>query len=226
MYPIRAAIHLFWTGWYKSVIKVYMKRAKTHRSRMGRPREFSEPDALDAAMRVFWAKGYEGTSLDDLTGAMQINRSSLYSTFGDKEELFRRVVERYREGPVACIYKAFSAHTARSVIEGLLRGTVTFLSDSSHPKGCLSLQGGLTCGTGTERVKQMMIEWRKSGIAQLQRRMQQARSEGDLPKDVDPASLARYLFSLMNGLAVLAANGATAAEMNATVELALRSMPV
>lgn len=203
-----------------------MKRARSQQRKMGRPREFSEADALDAAMRVFWSKGYEGTSLDDLTRAMHINRSSLYSSFGDKEELFRRVVDRYREGPTACINKSLSAPTAREAIEGFLRGTVTFLSDASHPKGCLSLQGGLACGTGTERVKQMMIEWRKSGITQLQKRMQRARSEGDLPEDVDPGSLARYLFSLMSGLAVLAANGATAAEMNATVEMALRSMPV
>jgi AcrR family transcriptional regulator len=63
---------------------------------MGRPREFSEAEALDSAMRVFWEKGYEGTSLDDFTAAMRINRSSLYSTFGDKPTLFRRVIERYR----------------------------------------------------------------------------------------------------------------------------------
>ena len=193
---------------------------------MGRPREFSEPNALDAAMRVFWAKGYEGTSLDDLTRAMRINRSSLYSSFGDKEGLFRRVVERYRQGPVSSIYSSFSAATAREVIEGLLRGTVKFLSDPNHPKGCLSLQGGLTCGTGTERVKQMMIEWRNSGIMQLEKRMQQARSERDLREDVDPSSLARYLFSLMSGLSVLAANGASAAELTAAVDVALKSMPV
>ncbi len=203
-----------------------MKQVKTQSAKMGRPREFSEADALDAAMRVFWAKGYEGTSLDDLTRAMRINRSSLYSTFGDKEELFRRVVERYQHGPVACIYKAFLAQTARDVIEGLLRGTVKFLSDPSHPKGCLSLQGGLTCGTGTERVKQLMIDWRKGALKQLQKRMQQARSDGDLPSKVDPNSLAQYVFVLMNGLGVLAANGAPAADMDAAVEIALKSLPV
>ncbi len=226
MWRRAAAIHLFWTGWYKSGIKLYMKRVKTPLAKMGRPREFSEADALDAAMRVFWAKGYEGTSLDDLTRAMRINRSSLYSAFGDKEELFRRVVERYQNGPVACIYKAFSAATARDVIEGLLRGTVKFLSDPSHPKGCLSLQGGLTCGTGTERVKQLMIDWRKGALKQLQQRMQQSRSDGDLPSKVDPNSLAQYVFALMNGLAVSAANGASAADLNSAVEIALKSLPV
>jgi AcrR family transcriptional regulator len=193
---------------------------------MGRPREFSEADALDAAMRVFWEKGYEGASLDDLTRAMKINRSSLYSSFGDKESLFRRVVDRYGEGPLSFLQEALNQRSARAVIENLLRGTVTFLSDSTHPKGCLTLQGGLTCGTGSERVKQMMIDWRENGLAQLQKRMQQARSEGDLPKNVDAASLARYVFILMNGLGVQAANGASAAEMKAAIEVALKSMPV
>ncbi len=78
-----------------------MEPAKDSLARMGRPRRFREEDALDAAMRVFWQKGYEGTSLDDLTKAMKINRSSLYSTFGDKEALFRRVMEQYNAGPMS-----------------------------------------------------------------------------------------------------------------------------
>lgn len=203
-----------------------MRREKAKQAKMGRPREFSEPDALDAAMRVFWAKGYEGASLEDLTRAMRINRSSLYSSFGDKEELFRRVVARYNEGPIAYLHQAMSQPTARTVIEALLRRTVEFLSDSSHPKGCLSLQGGLACGSGTEGVKQMMVDWRNGGLAEIQKRMQRARSEGDLPEGVDPSPLARYVFALVNGLAVQAASGASAREMNAAVEIALKSMPV
>lgn len=193
---------------------------------MGRPREFSEPEALDAAMRVFWEKGYEGASLDDLTRAMGINRSSLYSSFGDKEELFRRVVERYKGGPIAFLHDALAKPSVRMVIETLLRNTVKFLSDSSHPKGCLTLQGGLTCGTGSEKIKQMMINWRKSGLIDLQKRMQRARTEGDLPKHIDPASLARYVFVILNGLSVQAVNGASGAELNAAVDIALQSLPV
>src|SRR5450432_2916250 len=74
--------------------------------KMGRPRTFREEDALDAAMRVFWEKGYEGASLDDLTQAMGINRSSLYSSFGDKAALFRRVIDRYGAGPIAYLWEA------------------------------------------------------------------------------------------------------------------------
>lgn len=193
---------------------------------MGRPREFSEEAALDAAMRVFWEKGYEGTSLDDLTRAMKINRSSLYSSFGDKENLFRRVMERYSTGPLSYLFEALNLPTARQVIESLLRGSVRFLSDTTHPRGCLSLQGGLACGSGNEKVKQAMIEWRAQGLTHLHKRFQKSLADGDLPADVNPKDLARLVMIVMNGLGVQAATGACSAEMNRAVELALRSLLV
>jgi len=193
---------------------------------MGRPREFSEAAALDAAMRVFWERGYEGTSIDDLTAAMGINRSSLYASFGDKEALFRRVLDHYAAGPMAFVNEALQLATARGILEALFRGTVKFLGDPSHPRGCLSLQGGLACGTGVESVRQTMVACRKGPIQMLQKRLEQARKKGDLPQDVDPKDLARYAAVVMNGLSVQAANGATQAEMNRAVELALRSLPI
>lgn len=193
---------------------------------MGRPREFSEAAALDAAMRVFWEKGYEGASLDDLTRAMGINRSSLYASFGDKEDLFNQVIARYAEGPMAFIREAFQQPTARAVVENLLRSAVAFLGDPTHPRGCLSLQGGLACGSTAEGVKRTMIDWRRQGLKQLEERMRRAQKEGDLARDVDAKDLARYISIVMNGLAVQAVNGATRAEMNRAVKLALRSMPV
>jgi len=195
-------------------------------AKMGRPREFDEDAALDAAMCVFWEKGYEGTSLDDLTEAMQINRSSLYSTFVDKESLFRRVIERYQAGPLSFIHQALHQPTARGVVENLLRSTVRFLNDGSHPRGCLSLQGGMACGSGNEEVNQALLDWRNQGLLYIQKRMQRAKAEGDLAKDVDPKDLARLVVILLNGLSVQAVNGATVAEMNRAVELALRSLPL
>ncbi len=200
--------------------------SETSHAKIGRPRAFSEPDALDAAMRVFWEKGYEGASLDDLTQAMGINRSSLYATFGDKEALFQKAVARYREGPMGFFHDALQRPTARGVIEALLRGTVKFLANPSHPKGCLSLQGGLACGAGSEKVNQSMIDWRKDGQSILQKRFQRAQSEGELARDVNPKDLARYIAILINGLGVQSVNGATAAEMNRAVELALRSIAI
>jgi AcrR family transcriptional regulator len=198
----------------------------TNPAKLGRPREFSEAAALDAAMRVFWERGYEGASLDDLTKAMGINRSSLYASFGDKEELFKSVIAQYSEGPMAFIHKALQQPTARAVVENLLRSVVAFLGDPSHPRGCLSLQGGLACGSSAEGVKRAMIDWRKQGLKRLEERMRRAQREDDLRRDVDAKDLARYISVVMNGLAVQAVNGATQAEMNRTVKMALRSMPL
>lgn len=202
-----------------------MRRA-SHPAKIGRPREFSEAAALDTAMRVFWERGYEGTSLDDLTKAMGINRSSLYASFGDKQELFHKVISCYAEGPMAFFYRALQQPTARAVVESLLRSGVAFLGDPTHPRGCLSLQGGLACGSGSEGAKRAMIDFRKQGLKQLEQRMRRAQKAGDLRKDVDARDLARYVYLVMNGLSVQAVNGATRAEMNRTVKMALRSMPL
>ncbi len=203
-----------------------MEKASHTAAKMGRPRQFDEDAALDAAMRVFWQKGYEGTSLDDLTEAMGINRSSLYSTFGDKQRLFRKVVQRYQSGPLCFLPKALAEPSARAVTEALLRLSVKFFADPSHPPGCLSMQGGMAYGSGNQDVQKVMIEWRTSGLTQLQQRMQRAKAEGDLEKDVNPKDLARLIMILMNGLSVQAVNGATPAEMTRAVELALRSLPL
>ena len=203
-----------------------MEPAKDSLARMGRPRRFREEDALDAAMRVFWQKGYEGTSLDDLTKAMKINRSSLYSTFGDKEKLFRTVIDRYKAGSMSFVSEALNLKTTRAVVEALLRMSVKFLSDPSHPPGCLSIQGGVACGSGNEEAKQAMIDWRKAGLALLEKSLQSARTEGALRKGVDPKDLARLVMIMMNGLGIQAVNGATAEEMNRAMDLALRSLPL
>ena len=192
---------------------------------MGRPRGFAENEALDAAMTVFWEKGYEGSTLADLTEAMRINRSSMYAPFGDKEALFRLAIARYAEGPAAYVREALEQPTVRSVVEALLRGALGLLTDPSHPRGCLSVQGALACGSDAEPMKQAMIESRKQGEADIQKRLQRARKEGDLANDVDPGDLARYISTVLTGLAVQAANGSTRAEMTRLVEMALRSMP-
>src|SRR5450432_383634 len=88
----------------------------------GRPRGFDPETALDQALHVFWRQGYEGTSLTDLTEAMGINRPSLYAAFGNKEALFRKVLERYATGPTSYMTKALAQPTAHKVVEHLLRG--------------------------------------------------------------------------------------------------------
>jgi AcrR family transcriptional regulator len=190
--------------------------------RMGRPRGFDEDAVLEAAMRVFWEKGYEGATMADLIEAMGINRSSMYTAFGDKESVFHRAMERYRERRMTSVRQALSQPSLGKVVAGLIHGNADFLSTPGNPRGCLLIQGALVCGTDAEPVKQMMIDWRKSGEAAMRKRLQQAQSEGELPPEIQPADFARYLSSVMAGLCIQAVNGATRAELRRASEIALR----
>src|SRR5439155_5347763 len=120
---------------------------------LGRPRAFDPDQALDRALKVFWDRGYESASLADLTRAMGINRPSLYAAFGNKEALFRKVLERYVQGPAAYVREALDEPTARAVVERLWYGTVDLLTDPGHPPGCLIVQGALTCGDMADSVR-------------------------------------------------------------------------
>ena len=133
----------------------------------GRPRSFDTSRALDRALDVFWRKGYEGASLSDLTKAMGINRPSLYAAFGDKENLFRRVLDHYAEGPASYSYAALAEPTSRAVVERLLYGTAEMLTAPRNPHGCLWVQGALACGNGADPVRKELISRRMAGEAAL-----------------------------------------------------------
>ncbi len=203
-----------------------MSMSETAAVKMGRPRCFCEHAALDAAMRVFWQKSYEGAALTDRTAAMGICRPSLHASFGDKDALFRKVFAHYAEGPASYIRAALQEPTVRQVAESLLHGAVNLLGDPKNPPGCLSVQGGLACGENAELVKNALIEWRNLGEAAIQERLEQGQAEGDLAMDASPEDLARYLATVATGLAVQAANGASRAEMSRVVEMALRTFPL
>lgn len=203
-----------------------MGRETATKTGMGRPRLFAEDTALDAAMRVFWEKGYEGASLAELTEAMGINRSSMYATFGDKEALFEKAIARYAGGPAAYSRKALAEPTARAVVEALFRGTLELLNDRSHPRGCFFTQGALACGTLAEPAKREMIAWRKQLQAEIGRRLNRAQKEGDMAPDVNPGDLARYIAVVLAGLGVQAANGASGPELARVAEIALRGLPL
>src|SRR6202158_2147974 len=170
--------------------KTSMKR-NTSSGRIGRPRSFDIDGALDRALRVFWRKGYEGASLSDLTKAVGVNRPSLYAAFGGKEALFRKALDRYLNGPAAYTQEALKEPTARAVVERLLRGAADLNTAPRNPRGCLMGQGALAGGEEGDAIRQELVACRAAGEAALRRRLQRAKSEGDLPADADPADLAR-----------------------------------
>ncbi|VTR94507.1 family transcriptional regulator : Transcriptional regulator, TetR family OS=Anaeromyxobacter sp. (strain Fw109-5) GN=Anae109_3254 PE=4 SV=1: TetR_N [Gemmata massiliana] len=192
---------------------------------MGRPRKFDIDEALDRALEVFWRHGYEGATIPDLTRAMGINRPSLYAAFGKKEALFRKALERYQNGPIAFVHLALAEPTARKVTERLLCGAVQLVTDTSKPRGCMVVQGALACGDDAEPIRRALTEYREAGFTAIRARFERALSEGDLPKGTDCTTLARYIATVLNGLAVQAASGASADELRRVAEFTMRAFP-
>ena len=192
-------------------------------ARLGRPRAFDPDAALDRAMHVFWAKGYEGASLSNLTRAMRINRPSLYAAFGNKEQLFGRVLDRYMDGPVAWFGKALLAAKARDVVEQIFFATARMTEDPRIPSGCLLVQAALACGNTSARRE--VAARRTAAEIALRRRLQRAKREGDLPKNADPAELAHYVMTVIRGMAVQSAGGATRGQLHRVAQIALRAWP-
>jgi AcrR family transcriptional regulator len=176
-------------------------------------------------MVVFWAQGYEGASLTDLTEAMGISRKSLYAAFGNKEELFDKVLQHYEQGPGAYVVDALRAPTAREVATTFLTGVVRAATRPEGPAGCLDVQGALSAGPNGRVAHDTLAAWRSRSQAQLSERFRKAVDEGDLPPDAEPTLLTRYVTTIADGLAVQANGGASALELQRVADAALRHWP-
>jgi len=190
----------------------------------GRPRSFCVEDALDRAMDVFWRKGYQGASMNDLTEAMGINAPSLYACFENKEGLFRAVLDRYEEAGKGFLRNVLDAPTAYEAAALFLTGVASRATDpQSHPPGCLLLQSGLA--GDDQRIPNELARHRAEKELALRERFSCAQRGGDLPKSADPAALARYLVTVANGMCVQASSGASREDLQATAEIALGAWP-
>jgi AcrR family transcriptional regulator len=195
----------------------------THR---GRPREFCVDHALTEALRVFWQKGYEGTSLTDLTEAMGITRPSLYAAFGNKESLFRKALDLYEREKLAYIGQALEQPTARQVAEFMMRGALeNATGGDGGPHGCLRITAAVACGEGAESIRCEIMERTKSGKDSLIARFKRAQDEGDLRPDLDPEGLTRVLVAYLQGISVQANMGDSREELEKLVDTALAIWP-
>jgi len=200
------------------------KKVRESRS-LGRPRAFDPDAALDAALSVFWERGYEGASLSDLTKAMGINKPSLYAAFGDKAELFRKVVDRYLAGQGALWDNAFQEPTARLAIERILNLSADNLTCGQQPHGCLLVQSALTCSQESDCIKQELALRRAGSDSLLRDRFARAQAEGELALKVDVAALARYFSTILRGMSVEASAGAARQDLQNVINLAMKAWP-
>jgi len=193
---------------------------------IGRPRGFDVDEALERALLVFWERGYEGASLADLTTAMGISTTSMYGTFGNKEALFRKALERYTEGPSAYLRQALDEATALGVAAAILAGAIRTTTQPEHPHGCLGVQGALATSHSGRGVRDLLVDWRDDGYSSIRERFRRAVDEGDLPAETDPGLLARLVTAMAYGFAVQAASGVGRDELQAMADAALRRWPL
>jgi AcrR family transcriptional regulator len=190
-----------------------------------RPREFDTDQALDRALTAFWAQGYDGTSIADLTEAMGITPSSLYAAFGSKAELFEAVIDRYFDGPAAYIRDALDAPTGLACVERMLRSAAALVTDAGQPGGCLLVQGALVGGPEGDDARELLRSRRRAAEAALTRRFDRAKREGELAAGTSAAHLAQLVRILLHGMAVQALDGASRADLDAVIDIALGAWP-
>lgn len=180
----------------------------------GRPLAFDPDEALNAAMRIFWLKGYEGASLSDLTSAMGINKPSLYSQFGDKRALFVAALERYNEviGD-STLQKVIEGRTVRETIAGYFAATNAFLSSPDTPPGCMVGSVATDMAGRDEDMRSHVADLFSSTEEFLTERF---RELGDAP--IDERTLAELVASFSQSLATRARVGATLADLEARTE--------
>ena len=191
----------------------------------GRPREFCVDKALAEALHVFWAKGYDGASMTDLTEAMGITKPSLYAAFGNKESLFHKALDLYESEKLEYTRAALQQPTARRVAEYYLRGGVDVHAAEGKPQGCMGLISSLACSPEAESIKADVIRRRSSSQRALVERFEQAKREGDLPAHIDAEGLTSLLYAILQGITVQAGAGATRAELEKLVDTSLALWP-
>ncbi len=180
------------------------------RARRGRPQSFDRAQALEAAMKLFWERGYEGTSFDDLTAAMHISPSSLCNAFGSKQRLYDEAVDHYVAAAGRWIGGILSAATdTRTAFERLIEATAEAFTRADSPAGCMIALAGTHVPPALGAVRDAMAAKRALAERLLADRLRQGVAAGDLPPETDVRRLAAYFSAVFHGMAVQARDGAS-----------------
>ncbi|GAB2859840.1 TetR/AcrR family transcriptional regulator [Actinoallomurus bryophytorum] len=193
----------------------------------GRPRTFDRDAALAAATQLFWERGYQATSVSELTQAMGIRPASLYAAFGDKQSLFKEVVAAYGHSPAGAFVGAALGEepTAYAAFARILREAAEIYPDPSHPAGCLTISAATNVAVQDADVEAFLRDLRNANLRVFQDRLTAARQAGELPGDTDPHALAGYFAAVIQGMSQRARDGAGRTELIQVAELALTAWP-
>jgi AcrR family transcriptional regulator len=194
--------------------------------RTGRPRSFDRDEALERAITVFWAHGYDATSIAQLTNALGIGAPSLYAAFGDKRTLFLEALDRYLQTYGAFTRRALvEEHPARGAVERLLLEAATAYTRPDRPPGCLLITAATNCSPQSADIAAHLRELRTAGVRELADRIADAVRAGELPADADPHALATFYAAVLQGMSAQARDGATRADLEQIARAALKAWP-
>ena len=193
----------------------------TEKKPRGRPLKFEQNAVLEMALEQFWAHGFEGTSISDLTSAMGIHRPSLYATFGNKAALFQSCVTHYLSTELNFIEETLKTSPLLIAIEALLEREITLIENG---RGCLLVQGAISCREENNEIKVLLNEHRKTLEGKLRRRVQMAQMKNEVASTDSPAAIAKYIASIYQGLSIQASGGATKRELQEVVKIALKAL--
>ena len=203
-----------------------MKRVKAATKQRGRPREFDRDEALERALRLFWSRGYEATSISDLTQAMDITPPSLYGAFGDKKRLFLEAVERYEQDAGCFARKALTNEpTAELAIRRLLLDAAKSFTDPKNPKGCLIVLGATNCAIESTDIFEALAKRRCTAEKAVRARIATGQKAGELSDNADVDALTGMVTATLYGLAIKARDGAPRARLRTIVEQLMMMWP-
>ena len=192
---------------------------------MARPKEFNPDEALEKAMHVFWHKGYEAASVEDLTSAMDINRGSLYDTYGDKQKLFLACIDRYCAHTVGSKLQLLNQPgPALQTLRLFIRGMVEFGLSDPQRRGCLIANTVMELAPHEKEIRNKVADALKMAEEAFFGVLCRAKEQGELGKEQDPRALARFLTTMMQGVIVMLKAGTPAEALKQTVETALKML--
>ncbi|POA57426.1 MULTISPECIES: TetR/AcrR family transcriptional regulator [unclassified Pseudomonas] len=188
----------------------------------GRPREFDRNQALRQALELFWARGFETTSMADLVAALGIASARIYAAFGSKEALFREAIELYESHEGGFADRALAEEpSARAAIARLLDEAVQLYARPGQPLGCMVVSSAVNCSSDNDGVRQWLAEHRRARTASIVQRLQAAVQSGELAGHGDATSLGDYYSTVLHGLSVQARDGTSAEQLRKVVALAM-----
>jgi TetR/AcrR family transcriptional repressor of nem operon len=193
---------------------------------MGRTREFEDETVLDRASELFWRRGYEVVTIQDLESATGLGRGSLYNAYGDKEGLFLAALDRYVSRYGSAPFQHLAGRDVARGIQLMLDAIVERMSNPANPRGCLLTNTSLAFGTGSSRIDDYVAGKIKTMESLLQEAIARARDERQIPADTDPEPLARFYCAVAQSLGVMHKAFGDPAALRDIVAVAMRSWPV